>query len=136
MNLDLNTLLIVCTLVVVTSCVLYLTSSSRRRGMDAVDRSWTITFLALLMATLAYLLSGLREVAILTVAIGDGFFVLAIGALWAGARAFAGHRPRLCLAIGTAVAVAVAAAIFGASGEWAGSYAYLVGIGGGRSPPP
>ncbi len=129
MTLDLPTLLIVSPLIIVTCCVLYLTGSARRRGMDKVDRSWTLTFVALLMTTVCYLLSGLDAVAWVTNALGNALFVLALGALWSGVRAFDGRRPLLWVVVLTSVATGGAALALGpGGGVWAGGWAYLLGI--------
>lgn len=129
MSLDLHTLLVVSPLVIVTCCVLYLSSSIRRRGTTAVDRCWSLTFLGLLLTTLAYLLSGLGAMFWLANAVGNASFVLALGALWSGSRAFDGHPPRLLLVAATGVVTGVAALVPGPDGgPWAGALPYLAGL--------
>lgn len=129
MTLDLPTLLIVSPLIVVSCCVLYLTGTARRRGMDKVDRCWTLTFVALLMVTVCYLLSGLNEVAWVANGLGNGLFVLALGAMWSGVRAFDGRRPYLWIVVVTAVVAGASALALGPDGGvWAGGEVYLVGL--------
>ena len=129
MTLDLDTLLVVSPLIIVTCCVLYLTSSARRHGVAEVDRCWSLTFVSLLMASVAYLLSGLDSVGVFANAAGNAAFVFALGALWSGVRAFDGRSTRLWLAGVSALVAGVAALIPGqGAGLWAGSWAYFAGL--------
>lgn len=129
MTLDLDTLLVVSPLIIVTCCVLYLTSSARRHGVAEVDRCWALTFISLLMTTVAYLVSGLEGAAMFANATGNAAFAFALGALWSGVRAFDGRPARLWLVGAGAVVVGVAALVPGPDGgAWAGAWAYFVAL--------
>lgn len=129
MTLDLTTLLVVSPLIIVTCCVLYLTSSARRHGVVEVDRCWALTFISLLMTSVAYLVSGLDAVAMYANAVGNSAFVFALGTLWSGVRAFDGRPARLWIVGASTLVTGLAALAPGSDGGvWAGAWAYFAGL--------
>jgi len=128
-GLDATTLLVVTPVVLLVVSTLYVIGVVRRAGADVVDRCWTLTFLAAIVTTFAYLASGASSAAWWATALGNGAFVLSLGAIWAGARARAGRRSLLWVVAVSAGVVALAALAGGPDGgPWAGGLAYLLGV--------
>jgi len=128
-GLDETTLLVVTPVVLLVVSTLYVVGVVRRAGADVVDRCWTLTFLAAIVTTFAYLAGGASSTTWWATALGNGAFVLSLGAIWAGARARAGRRSLLWVVAVSAGVVALAALVEGpGGGPWAGGLAYLLGV--------
>ncbi|MEU2198698.1 hypothetical protein [Isoptericola sp. NPDC019482] len=130
-GLDETTLLVVTPVVLVVVSTLYVVGVVRRPRADVVDRCWTLTFLAAIVTTFAYLASGASAAAWWATSLGNGAFVLSLGAIWSGARARAGRRSLLWVVTASAAVVALAALVDGPDGgPWAGGLPYLLGVAG------
>ncbi|MFE5307211.1 hypothetical protein [Isoptericola sp. NPDC056605] len=128
-GLDETTLLVVTPVVLLVVSTLYVVGVVRRTRTDVVDRCWTLTFLAAIVTTFAYLAGGASSATWWATGLGNGAFVLSLGAIWAGARARAGRRSLLWVVATSAVVVALAALVDGPDGgAWAGGIAYLLGV--------
>lgn len=130
-ELDAPTVLAVSSVLIVVAASLYVLEVWRHGRAELVDRCWSLTFLAAIVTTFAYLGSATSPALWWAVGLGNGAFVLALGTMWSGARARAGHRPLIGAVIATAVGAGVAALAFGPDGgPWAGALAYLLGVAG------
>lgn len=128
-GLDETTLLVVSPTVQFVVGALYVLNVWRRGRPDVVDRCWTLPFLAAIVTTFAYLASGASSALWLAVALGNGAFVLALGAVWSGARAREGRRTLLWAVVASAAVAALAVLVEGPDGgAWAGGLVYLLGV--------
>jgi diguanylate cyclase len=126
--LDVPTLLIVSAMVISLTGILFIVDSLSR-SQDIVGRIWSIAYLAGVITTFCYLVSGEFPAIWWGIALGNGMVVLSLGAVWSGARRFNG-RASLLWVVGAAAAIAcIAAAIPGPDGgPWAGGIVMLVGV--------
>lgn len=128
MVLDPQSFLLSLGLVVNVAGVTFIVHTVLRRS-DAVGRTWSIAFVAGMLATLAHVVAALGPDTWWAWPIGNGAFVLSVALLWCGCRQFNGRNPLLGLALGISVAVGVAAALRGpAGGLSAGSAEMFAGI--------
>ncbi|MBD5787563.1 hypothetical protein IF650_15430 [Cellulosimicrobium terreum] len=127
-TLDTATVLVVAPVLLVVVATLYVVEVWRRGRTDVVDRCWTLTFVAAIVTMFAYLAGGTAALWWAT-ALGNGAFVLSLGAIWSGARARAGRGPLLTVVGASAAATASFALAAGQDGgPWAGGLAYLLGV--------
>jgi hypothetical protein len=88
-----------------------------------------LPYLAAVVTTFAYLASDSSPALWWAVALGNASFVLALGAIWSGARAREGRRPLLWAVVASAGVAALAVLVAGPDGgPWAGGLAYLLGV--------
>ncbi|OLT53038.1 hypothetical protein BJF88_01120 [Cellulosimicrobium sp. CUA-896] len=126
--LDTTTVLVLSSVLVVVVAALFVLGVWRRGRTDRVDRCWSLTFLAAVLTTFAYLAAESPRLWWAT-ALGNGAFVLSLGAIWSGARAREGRRPLVVVVAASAVLVAVLALARGpAGGPWAGGLPYLLAV--------
>ncbi|WP_439593138.1 hypothetical protein [Microbacterium sp.] len=130
MNLDLYTVSLLTSLVVVVSSVVFLVGMLLRKDEDA-GRLWGLAFLMGLLTVVSYLVWAAAPESWWAVAVGNAAFVANIGSMWLGARRF-NNRP-MAIAYGVvgagAVAAGAAVAVEGSGGgDWAGAPFFLIGI--------
>ncbi|WP_426311776.1 hypothetical protein [Cellulosimicrobium sp. E-16] len=127
-GLDPTTVLVVSPVVIVVVGSLFVLEMWRRDRTDVVDRCWTLTFVAAVVTTFAYLAAS-SPALWWAVPLGNAAFVVSLGSIWSGARARLGHDPALGVVGASAALVALAAIVAGPdAGPWAGALAYLVGV--------
>ncbi|WP_159797107.1 hypothetical protein [Puerhibacterium puerhi] len=128
-GLDETTLLVISPTVQLVVGALYVLNVWRRGRPDVVDRCWTLPYLAAIVTTFAYLASDASPALWWAVALGNASFVLALGAIWAGARAREARRPLLWVVVASAGVAALAVLVEGPDGgPWAGGLVYLLAI--------
>jgi hypothetical protein len=128
-GLDETTLLVVSPTVQFVVGALYVLNVWRGGRPDVVDRCWTLPFLAAIVTTFAYMASAASSALWWAVALGNGSFVLAVGAVWSGARAREGRRTLLWVVAAGAALAALAVLVEGSDGgPWAGGLVYLLGV--------
>ncbi|WP_431779069.1 hypothetical protein [Microbacterium aurantiacum] len=123
MTLDLLSVLIISSVVVNVSGVVFIVETLLRRD-DGAGRVWALGFLAAMLTTLAYVLWARSGTELWALAAGNATFVTATGCMWLGCRRFNGRRIRrdgLLVVVGAGgAAVAVLVEGFPA-GDWAGA---------------
>lgn len=127
-SLDTTTVLVVSAVLIAVVASLFVLGVWRRGRTDHVDRCWSLTFLAAVVTTFAYLAAETPALWWAT-ALGNGAFVLSLGAIWAGARARDARPPLLSLVAASAALVAALALVRGPDGgPWAGGLGYLLAL--------
>lgn len=123
MTLDLLSVLVVSSVVVNVSGIVFIVETLLRRD-DGAGRVWALGFLAAMLTTLAYVLWARSGVDLWALAAGNATFVTATGCMWLGCRRFNGRRIRrdgLLVAVGAGGAT-VAVLVEGLpGGDWAGA---------------
>jgi len=128
MNLDTLTLFYSSGVVVAAAGASFVISSIFRRD-DAVARLWGLGFISGMLATIAYAVWGFGPNLWWVTAVGNAALVFALGAMWAGCRAFNGKRPFLWAVGIITLLVFIAVIIHGPNGgEWAGAPASYIAI--------
>lgn len=130
MNLDLFTVSVLTSLVIVVTSVVFLVGMLLRKD-EAAGRIWGLAFLMGLLTVVSYLVWAASPDAWWAIAVGNAAFVANIGCMWLGARRF--NRHPLGIAVGTVAAgsalAAGAVAVEGAAGgDWAGAPFFLAGV--------
>ena len=130
MNLDLYTVSVLTSLVVIVSSVVFLVGMLLRKE-EGAGRIWGLAFLLGLLTVVSYLVWATTPSAWWAIAVGNAAYVGNLGCMWLGCRRFNG-RP-LGISIGAVVVVALTAfaavVIAGPDGgDWAGAIFYLVGV--------
>lgn len=106
MNLDLETLLSACALILCVVTAVFATTAALRHN-DEANRSWTAGFAAALCVTGLQAIYGQDGATpAIVVAVTDASMVFAVGALWSGCRSLDG-RDRSLVWVPVAVAIAV-----------------------------
>ncbi|MEV8272907.1 hypothetical protein [Microbacterium sp. NPDC077184] len=130
MTLDLLSVLVVSSVVVNVSGIVFIVETLLRRD-DGAGRVWALGFLAAMLTTLAYVLWARSGVDLWALAAGNATFVTATGCMWLGCRRFNGRRIRrdgLLVAVGAGGA-AVAVVVDGLpAGDWAGAVWMFVAL--------
>jgi len=127
MILDMTTLLVVSSLVIVVTSVLFITEAWAR-DTDDVDRLWSLAFTAALTTGLSYLATALVPALWWANAIGNAGSVLTTFAMWNGVRVLAGRRSLFAVSVAAAVLAALAVLVPGPDGgPWAGGAVMLAG---------
>ncbi|WP_411698362.1 GGDEF domain-containing protein [Conyzicola sp.] len=130
MNLDTLTVLYASGLVVTAAGTSFVISSIFRRD-DEVARLWGLGFISGMLATIAYAAWGYSPELWWITGIGNAALVFAMGAMWAGSRAYNAARPLLLVAMIVATIVFAAVVIHGPEGgEWAGAPVMYIAIAG------
>jgi diguanylate cyclase (GGDEF)-like protein len=128
-ELDVPTLLIVSAMVITLTGILFIVDSFSR-SQDVIGRIWSLAYVAGVITTFSYLVSGLFPSIWWGVAVGNATVVLSLGAVWSGSRRFNGRMSLLRVAGGASALVAIAAIIPGPhGGPWAGGAFMLGGVG-------
>ena len=128
MNLDTLTLLYASGMVVAAAGASFVISSVFRRD-DEVARLWGLGFISGMLATIAYAVWGYASDLWWVTGVGNAALVFAIGAMWAGCRAFNGQRSWLWAVSIVAALSFVAVVVHGpGGGEWAGAPAMYLAI--------
>ncbi len=91
MTLDLTSVVVMSTLVVIVSGVVYIVETLLRRD-DGAGRIWALAFLAAMLTTVAYLVWALDDSAWWAIAVGNAAFVTGTGCMWLGCWGF-NERP-------------------------------------------
>jgi hypothetical protein len=105
-TLDLMSVLVMTTLVVNVSGILFIVETLLRRD-EGAGSVWALAFLAGMLTTLSYSLWAQTPDAWWAIAVGNAAFVASTGCMWLGCRRFNGRRMGWASAV-VAVAVAVA----------------------------
>ncbi|MFH5824823.1 GGDEF domain-containing protein [Georgenia sp. AZ-5] len=125
MTLDVPTLLVVATLVILTSSGMFLAEA---RAAEAVDRLWSLAFVAAIATALAYLGSTLYPGLWWANAVGNAASVLVVWTMWSGIRAYDERRSLIHVSVGVALLAAGAVLLQGpGASAWAGGWAALAG---------
>lgn len=114
MTLDLFSVSVIMSIVVIASGALYLLETVLRRDTGA-GRVWSLAFLGAILTTVMYFVWVMAPDSWAAIAVGNASFVGATGCLWLGARTFNGRRRRV-----ETITVAVAAVITLVSSIWEG----------------
>jgi diguanylate cyclase (GGDEF)-like protein len=126
--LDLQTLLIASGMVVAICGVSFVINTVFGRN-DAPGRLWSAAFIAGILTTIAYAIWGAEPSAWWAIVVGNASLPLAMGCVWAGARLFNGRRSRISLVVAGTALVALAAIVESPQGgDWAGGFAFLLGV--------
>lgn len=128
--LDLLTMHVMASLVVIVSGVTYLTETLLRKDGPA-GRLWSAAFLAGIVTVVSYLVWVSSPGAFVAVAIGNGAFAATSAFVWLGTRAFNGRRQRAAGWLGAVgVTGATVAVLFAGpnGGDWAGAPTMFVAI--------
>ncbi|GAA1949657.1 hypothetical protein [Microbacterium deminutum] len=135
MTLDLTSVLVMTTLVVNVSGILFIAETLLRRD-EGAGKVWALAFLSGMLTSLAYSVWAQTPTAWWAVAVGNAAFVSSAGCMWLGCRRFNGRRmlwPSVVVA-GAVVAAGVAVVAAGPTGgDWAGAlwmFLALVGFAG------
>jgi diguanylate cyclase len=127
MTLDMTTLLVVSSLVIAVTSVLFIVEAWNRDG-DEVDRLWSLAFAAALTTGLSYIASAAVPELWWANAVGNAGSVLTTSAMWNGIRVLSGRRSLVQLSIGAAAVAALAVVLVGPDGgAWAGGAVMLAG---------
>ncbi|WP_043501649.1 GGDEF domain-containing protein [Georgenia sp. SUBG003] len=127
MTLDLTTLLVLSSLVITITSVLFITEAWSRDA-DEVDRLWSLAFAAGLTTELTYLATALVPELWWANAIGNAGSVMTTFAIWNGIRALAGRRSLFEISAAAAVLAALAVLVAGPDGgPWGGGSVMLAG---------
>ncbi|PFG39095.1 GGDEF domain-containing protein [Georgenia soli] len=127
MSLDMTTLLVVSSLVITVTSVLFI-SEAWARNADEVDRLWSLAFAAALTTGLSYLASAIVPALWWANAVGNAASVLTTFAMWNGIRVLTGHRSFLAVSWAAGVLAALAVLVAGPDGgPWAGGGVMLAG---------
>lgn len=127
MNLDMTTLLVVSSLVITVTSVLFIVEARSRDG-DEVDRLWSLAFAAALTTGLSYLASAVVPELWWANAVGNVGSVLTTGAMWNGIRALQGRRSLVQVSAGAAGLAGLVVVVAGPDGgAWAGGAVMLAG---------
>ncbi len=130
MNLQLASVLIMTTLVVNVSGVLFIVETLLRRD-EGAGRIWALGFLAGMLTTLAYLVWAQTPGAWWAVAVGNAAFVATTGCMWLGCRRFNGRSITWAAGVVACGVIAAAAAVVVAGpggGDWAGALWMFVAL--------
>jgi diguanylate cyclase (GGDEF)-like protein len=127
--LDATTLLLVSSVVISISGVTFILATVLRRN-DLVGRLWSIFYVGAIFSVFAMIVGDAAEQTWWAFGAGSGFFVAALGLVWAGARAANRRQPLIAIliAIAAGVLVVVLRLVAGPSGASAhGSVEMYVG---------
>ncbi|MFB8386029.1 hypothetical protein ACFC3F_02695 [Microbacterium sp. NPDC055910] len=130
MTLDLFSVSVMTTVVVVASSVVFILGSILRRD-DGAGRMWGLAFLAAVLTSVSYLVWSAAPEAWWAIAIGNGAFVAIPGCIWLGCRAYNTRRMLVAGLVVAATAVVAIGAVVVAGpegGGWAGAPVMFVGI--------
>lgn len=126
MTLDLASLLLLGTLVVLTSSGMFIAHAWARSG-EAVDRLWSMAFLAAILVAIGNFVGAYGPSLWWAYAIGNAATPMTVWAMWSGIRVESGSRPLIGLPFGTAFVVLIATLAGGPDGgTWAGGHSLLV----------
>lgn len=131
MNLDLYTVALLTSLVVIVSSVVFLVGMLLRKD-DTAGRIWGLAFLFGLMTVVSYLVWATTPTAWWAIGLGNAAYVSNLGCMWLGCRAFNGRKLAITSGVVAVAAVAafVAVALAGPEGgDWAGGAFYMTAIG-------
>lgn len=123
MTLDMFTLHVSASLVVVVAGVMYLLETILRKDGTA-GRLWAVAFLAGILTVVSYLVWAIDATAFVAIALGNGAFVASAAFVWLGALAFNGRRLRaasIVVAVGVVAAMVAVLAAGADGGDWAGA---------------
>ncbi|MCK6210899.1 GGDEF domain-containing protein [Georgenia sp. EYE_87] len=122
-----TTLLVVSSLVITVTSVLFIVEARSRDG-DEVDRLWSLAFAAALTTGLSYLASAVVPELWWANAVGNVGSVLTTGAMWNGIRALQGRRSLVQVSAGAAGLAGLVVVVAGPDGgAWAGGAVMLAG---------
>lgn len=130
MTLDLFSVIVMTTIVVNVSGVVFIVDTVIRRD-DGAGRIWALGFLAAMLTTISYLVWSFDSSAWWAVATGNAAFVAGTGAMWLGCLRFNGRSLRVpSLLVAVAVVAAAAAALVEGPrpGGWSGAVVMFVSL--------
>jgi diguanylate cyclase len=126
--LDPTTLFAISGLLIVV-CGSYFVLETLLRRNDLVGRLWSVFFIGAIFVVFSYIVSALDPIMWWAQAPANGGYVVAIGMLWAGARAANDRRPLVPVPLLAGALVAVATLLPGVDGGyWAGSLEMFIGV--------
>jgi GGDEF domain-containing protein len=130
MNLDLMTVSVMTSFVVVVAGVMFMLETLLRED-DSVSKIWSLGFLSGILSSVAYMVWALDPAIWWSVAIGNATLVSCGGFMWLGCRRFNERSMRGAVSIVVVFSVVAAAAALierEANGGWAGATMMFAGI--------
>lgn len=127
LTIDLSTLAIVNALIVLVCGIAFLLETIIRRS-DEVGRLWSMFFVGMIFALIAYIVGASQPDAWWAFAAGNGAFVCSLGLIWAGARRANSRRAFLPLVIAAGVVTVGSGLLQGpGQGYWTGAIELFTG---------
>ncbi|MCU1403741.1 MAG: hypothetical protein JWQ43_44 [Glaciihabitans sp.] len=128
MDIDTQTFLLANGVVVVISGFSFIVNTVLR-GNDEVGRTWSVAFIAGILAALAYAVWEFAPSSWWILAVGNAAISLSVAALWSGTRQFNDRSPLLWVSFAASGVVGLSALVGGPDGgAWAGALEMFIAI--------